>query len=957
MTGYQEVLTDPSYAGQMVCMTYPLQGNYGVRDADAESGRPWARALVVRWACPSPSHHSTEPSLDEYLRRWNVPGITDSDTRALTRHIRTHGTQRAVLVHETAAPSPARLAELAHAAKRVTPLAEQDLVAQTSRTSREEWLEPMPPELRARKRSDGEGLLVAVIDYGVKANILRSLRERGCRVVVLTHKATWAEVRSSGADGLVLSNGPGDPAVLDGPVHLAREALGEIPMFGICLGHQIMGRAAGATTSRLPYGHHGANHPVKDLDTGHVHITSQNHEFQVDAASIPDGDFYVSQRNLNDGSVEGLGHRTLPAFSVQYHPEGCPGPQDNQHLYDRFVDMVRSQAPVAKAVAGGGAVGEKPRKVLILGSGPIVIGQAAEFDYAGTQACKALREEGIATVLVNSNPATIMTDEDVADRVYLEPLTVEAVERIIAREQPDALLPTLGGQTGLNLATDLANAGVLDRHGVRLLGATIDTIRKAEDRQAFKEMLEEIGEPVPISRVCESMEDVREFAAANGLPLVIRPAYTLGGTGGGFVTTDTDLDRVAARGLAASPIHQVLIERSLWGWKEIEYEVMRDSADTCITVCNMENLDPMGVHTGDSIVVAPAQTLADRDHQMLRSSAIRIIRALGIDGGCNVQFALDPKSSQYYVIEVNPRVSRSSALASKATGDPIARVAAKVAVGRRLEEIRNEITGRTFAAFEPALDYCVVKIPRWPFDKFPAGDRRLGTQMASTGEVMAVERTFEAALTKAMRSLEQKPPVAWELGAETIDQPNDRRLFALLDALRNGADAESLAERSGIDRWFIDRLANLVRLEVEGDVRELRRAGFSDSMIAALRGDAVSPSTPTYKLVDTCAGEFEAATPYYYSCWEEETESTPVATQTVIVIGSGPIRVGEGSELEYCSVHAAWALRDSGGRRVVLNHNPETVSTGCDTCDRLYFDPLGLDGALHRARTEIGRAS
>ncbi|OLD04813.1 MAG: carbamoyl phosphate synthase large subunit [Actinobacteria bacterium 13_1_40CM_2_66_13] len=604
---------------------------------------------------------------------------------------------------------------------------------------------------------------------------------------------------------------------------------------------------------------------------------------------------------------------------------------------------------------------------MILGSGPIVIGQAAEFDYAGTQACKALREEGIETVLVNSNPATIMTDEEVADRVYLEPLTVEAVERIIERERPDALLPTLGGQTGLNLATDLANAGVLDRHGVRLLGATIDTIRKAEDRQAFKEMLEAMGEPVPVSRVCESIEEVRDFAALNGLPLVIRPAYTLGGTGGGFVTTDTDLERVALRGLAASPIHQVLIERSLWGWKEIEYEVMRDGADTCITVCNMENLDPMGVHTGDSIVVAPAQTLSDRDHQMLRSSAIRIIRALGIEGGCNVQFALDPKSSQYYVIEVNPRVSRSSALASKATGYPIARVAAKVAVGRRLEEIRNEITGRTFAAFEPALDYCVVKIPRWPFDKFPAGDRRLGTQMASTGEVMAVERTFEAALTKAIRSLEQKPPADWDIGPESIDQPNDRRLFALLHALRNGADVASLAGRSGIDRWFIDRMASLVRVEVEGDARELRRAGFSDAMITALRGETVEPAQPTYKLVDTCAGEFEAATPYYYSCWEEEDESEllpihgevapkgtegPDLQRTVLVVGSGPIRIGQGIEFDYCSVHAAWALREAGVRAVMVNSNPETVSTDFDTSDRLYFEPLDLDGALHVARAE-----
>ena len=955
MTGYQEVLTDPSYAGQMVCMTYPLQGNYGVRATDAESARPWARALIVRWACPTPSHHSSESSLDEYLRRWNVPAITDIDTRALTRHIRTHGALRAVLVHEDGAPSKSRLEELAIAARRVTPLAEQDLVAQTSRTAREEWLEPLPRELRARATSDGRELLIAVVDYGVKSNILRSLRERGCRVVVLPHTATWADVNAIHADGLVLSNGPGDPSVLDGPVELARQALGQIPLFGICLGHQIIGRAAGATTSRLPYGHHGANHPVKDLDTGRVHITSQNHEFQVDAASIPQGDFYVSQRNLNDGSVEGLGHRKWAAFSVQYHPEGCPGPQDNQHLYDRFLDMVRSRAPVARAVAGMKEL-ERPRKVLILGSGPIVIGQAAEFDYAGTQACKALREEGIETVLVNSNPATIMTDEEVADRVYLEPLTVDAVERIIEREKPDALLPTLGGQTGLNLATDVAKAGVLDRHDVRLLGATTETIRKAEDRQAFKEMLESIGEPVPISQVCESLEEVMDFAAVNGLPLVIRPAYTLGGTGGGFVTNDVDLERVAARGLAASPIHQVLVERSLWGWKELEYEVMRDSADTCITVCNMENLDPMGVHTGDSIVVAPAQTLSDRDHQMLRSSAIRIIRALGIEGGCNVQFALDPKSSQYYVIEVNPRVSRSSALASKATGYPIARVAAKVAIGMRLEEIRNEITGRTFAAFEPALDYCVVKIPRWPFDKFPAGDRRLGTQMASTGEVMAVERTFEAALIKALRSLEQKQPSPWELGPDGVEQPNDRRLFALLNALRDGADPGSLAGRSGIDRWFIDRLAAVVRLEAEGGVRELRRAGFSDAMIAALRGEAVEPAQPTYKLVDTCAGEFEAATPYYYSCWEEEDESAPPAGEqdgrTAMVVGSGPIRIGQGIEFDYCSVHAAWTLRESAVRAVMVNSNPETVSTDFDTSDRLYFEPLDLDGALHVARAE-----
>jgi carbamoyl-phosphate synthase large subunit len=929
MTGYQEVLTDPSYAGQMLCMTYPLQGNYGTRPEDHESERSWVRGFVARWACERPSHHSSTATLDQFLRAQGVPGISGVDTRALTRHLRTHGTLRAVLSHEPEPAGPARLEELHELALGVASLSEQDLVAQVSRTTAEEWHEPLPPELRGSGYADGSGLTVAVVDYGVKWNILRSLRQRGCRVVVLPHTATWEQVRATGAGGLLLANGPGDPATLRGPVELCRRAIGRIPLFGICLGHQVLGLAAGATTSRLAFGHHGANHPVRDLQTGAVRITSQNHEFQVDAGTLPDGDLFVSQVNLNDGSVEGLAHRSLPVFSVQYHPEGCPGPTDNHHLFDRFVEMARDGRPAVRAIGGAAPGAVRPRKVLIIGSGPIVIGQAAEFDYAGTQACKALREEGVETVLVNSNPATIMTDEDVADRVYIEPLTVEAVEKIIERERPDAVLPTLGGQTGLNLAMELHQAGVLERHGVRFLGADAEVIRRAEDREAFKELLVGLGEPVPPSRVCQSLEAARGFAAEVGLPLVVRPAYTLGGTGGGFVTTEGELERVVSGGLAASPIRQVLVERSLWGWKEIEYEVMRDAADTCITVCNMENLDPMGVHTGDSIVVAPAQTLSDRDHQMLRSSALRIIRALGIEGGCNVQFALDPHSSRYFVIEVNPRVSRSSALASKATGYPIARVAAKVAVGRRLDEIRNQVTGRTFAAFEPALDYVVVKVPRWPFDKFPGADRGLGTQMKSTGEVMAIERTFERALAKAMRSLEQRPPADSELDDPAlIDLPNDRRLYALLRALERGADPADLARRSGIDPWFLERITDmLAQPEPEGP--------------------------PAYKLVDTCAAEFEAATPYYYSCAdEEESEIRPAPGRSALVIGSGPIRIGQGIEFDYCSVHAAWALREAGVRAIMANSNPETVSTDFDTSDRLYFEPLDLRAVEAVARTE-----
>jgi carbamoyl-phosphate synthase large subunit len=931
MTGYQEVLTDPSYAGQMLCMTFPLQGNYGTRELDAESQRPWARAFIVRWACERPSHHSSTASLHAFLSRHGVPGISEIDTRALTRHLRTRGTLRAVLSREPERPSQARLEELAEMARRVTPLADQDLVAEVSRASVEEWLEPLPVELRSPRYADGRGLTIAVVDYGVKANILRSLRHRGCRVVVLPHTATWADVAATEADGLLLANGPGDPAVLEGPVELCRQAIGRIPLFGICLGHQILGRAIGGTTSRLPFGHHGANHPVKDLETGAVHITSQNHEFQVDAASLPEGDFFISHLNLNDGSVEGLAHRSLPVFSVQYHPEGCPGPTDNHYLFDRYVETVRARRPLLKAVGGAAPAPPKPNKVLIIGSGPIVIGQAAEFDYAGTQACKALREEGVETVLVNSNPATIMTDEEVADRVYIEPLTAEAVEKVIERERPDALLPTLGGQTALNLAMELHRLGVLERHGVRFLGADADVIRRAEDREAFKELLAEIDEPVPPSRVCESLEAALGFAGELGLPLVVRPAYTLGGTGGGFVTSQAELERVVLGGLSASPIGQVLVERSLWGWKELEYEVMRDATDTCITVCNMENLDPMGVHTGDSVVVAPAQTLSDRDHQMLRSAALRIIRELGIQGGCNIQFALDPSSSTYYVIEVNPRVSRSSALASKATGYPIARVAAKVAAGRRLDEILNQVTGRTYAAFEPALDYVVVKVPRWPFDKFPGADRRLGTQMKSTGEVMAIERTFEGALGKALRSLEQRWPPAGELSdPRLVEVPNDLRLFALLQALSDGATPEELARRSGIDIWFLERMQAM-----------------------AEAGADTAPAGPvTYKLVDTCAAEFQAETPYYYSCHEEESEAAPEPGRSALVVGSGPIRIGQGIEFDYCSVHAAWALREAGVRAVMANSNPETVSTDFDTSDRLYFEPLDLEAVHEVARNE-----
>ncbi|MDI6871575.1 MAG: carbamoyl-phosphate synthase large subunit [Bacillota bacterium] len=628
-------------------------------------------------------------------------------------------------------------------------------------------------------------------------------------------------------------------------------------------------------------------------------------------------------------------------------------------------------------------IDKRLHKVLVIGSGPIIIGQAAEFDYAGTQACRALREEGLEVVLVNSNPATIMTDANIADRVYLEPLTPAYVAEVIAREQPDGLLPTLGGQVGLNMAVALAEQGVLEKHGVRLLGTPLETIRKAEDRELFKETMRSIGQPVPESAIVESLAEAEAFALQVGYPLVVRPAYTLGGTGGGFVLGPEDLAEKVTTGLHTSPIHQVLLEQSVAGWKEVEFEVMRDAADNCIIVCSMENIDPMGVHTGDSIVVAPTQTLSDKEYQMLRSAAIAIIRALGVEGGCNIQFALDPNSYQYYVIEVNPRVSRSSALASKATGYPIAKAASKIAIGLRLDEIVNAVTGKTCACFEPAIDYVVTKIPRWPFDKFTTGDRSLGTQMKATGEVMALDRTLEASLLKAIRSLETglsglRLAAAEEWSNEELERnlvtPKDERLLAVAEALRRGMTVDKVAELTRIDRFFVQKIRNIVDLEnkiavasVSGAglfpelLRRAKRLGLSDPDLSRLSGKTEEEIRwlrrkagirPVYKMVDTCAAEFEAVTPYYYSCYDEEDEATPSPRKKVIVLGSGPIRIGQGIEFDYCSVHAVWALREAGYEAIIVNNNPETVSTDFDTSDRLYFEPLTPEDVLHIVEKE-----
>ena len=607
------------------------------------------------------------------------------------------------------------------------------------------------------------------------------------------------------------------------------------------------------------------------------------------------------------------------------------------------------------------------KKVLVIGSGPIIIGQAAEFDYAGTQACRSLKEEGIEVVLLNSNPATIMTDKDIADRVYIEPLTVEVVEQLILKEKPDSVLPTLGGQAGLNLAMELDERGFFAEHNVRLIGTTSETIKKAEDRLEFKSTMEKIGEPVAASLVVENVADGVAFTNTIGYPVVLRPAYTLGGSGGGIARNEEELVEILENGLRLSRVGQVLVERCIAGWKEIEYEVMRDSAGNCITVCNMENIDPVGVHTGDSIVVAPSQTLGDKEYQMLRTSALNIISELNITGGCNVQYALHPESFEYCVIEVNPRVSRSSALASKATGYPIAKVAAKIALGYTLDEIPNAITGKTYASFEPMLDYCVVKIPRLPFDKFISAKRTLTTQMKATGEVMSICSNFEGALMKAIRSLEQHvdslmsydfTELTREDLLEQLAVVDDRRIWVIAEAIRREISYEEIHEITKIDIWFIDKIAVLVEMEQQLQtneltaelLREAKRLEFPDHVIAGLTGMTAEEVKAkrkeqgilaAYKMVDTCAAEFAAATPYYYSVYGGENEAVQTRDRKkVLVLGSGPIRIGQGIEFDFCSVHCTWAFSQEGYETIIVNNNPETVSTDFDIADKLYFEPL-----------------
>ena len=948
MTGYPESLTDPSYAGQILVMTYPLIGNYGVPSTDLadnglplymESNRIHVKALVVADYSDDYSHWNATESLAAWLKREHIPAITGIDTRRLTILLREHGVMRGRIKASPsnplseASPCPSnRRGELSDnygTTNWVEKVSCKEVITYRPTASPDPTASPCPR--------------VVLVDCGVKANIIRCLLKRGVEVV----RVPWDyDFNQLDFDGLFLANGPGNPEQCDKTVEHIRTFLSSErvrPCMGICLGNQLLARAAGARTYKLKYGHRSHNQPVMRVDTRQCFITSQNHGYAVDASSLPE-DWEPLFVNMNDGSNEGIRHRSKPWFSAQFHPEACSGPVDTEWMFDEFIESLRNLSPksltpdpsrggegsnysqgskpqgerhITPLSSARGVGGEAP-SVLLLGSGALQIGQAGEFDYSGSQALKALREEGIRTILVNPNIATVQTSEGVADKVYFQPVTPDFVERVIEKERPDGILLSFGGQTALNCGVELHRRGVLRRYGVHVLGTPIQTIIDTEDRDRFVQRLDEIGVKTIKSQACTTLDEVRQAAALLGFPVILRAAYALGGLGSGFCDNEKELTAMAEEAFSFSP--QVLVEKSLRGWKEIEYEVVRDRYDNCITVCNMENFDPLGIHTGESIVVAPSQTLSNAEYHKLRALAIRIIRHLGIVGECNVQYALDPQSEDYSVIEVNARLSRSSALASKATGYPLAFMAAKLGLGYGLFELKNAVTKTTSAFFEPALDYVVVKIPRWDSTKFHGVKREIGSAMKSVGEVMAIGRTFEEALQKGLRMTGQgkhgflENRLSGELRVDSVafalQHATDERIYQIAKALQVGYTVEQIHQLTKIDRWFLKKLRHLTDLDsrlrsyrrlaelaavmepseliecIEEPafvslLREAKTCGFSDFQIARAIGlgdtmDMEQASltvrhwrqelgiVPTVNQIDTLAAEYPAQTNYLY---------------------------------------------------------------------------------------------
>lgn len=992
MVGYPESITDPSYEGQILVITYPLVGNYGVPDRNLkcdiveelpkyfESNRIHIAGLVVAHYTEEYSHYLATSSLGQWLQKEGIPAMYGVDTRGLTKKLRTEGSTLGRMAIQSANSKHDEVV----GQENWTPFFDvpqwddpnvKNLVAKVSTK------EPVlyKPKTNVKTDKNGKPIRIVAVDVGMKYNQIRCFVARGVELKVVPFDYDYTNEEY---DGLFVSNGPGDPQVMTDAVSRLEKVMkeGKTPVFGICLGHQLLARATGASTLKLKFGNRGHNIPCTSTISGRCYITSQNHGFAVDSKTLADGwkELFV---NANDGSNEGIYHESKPFFSVQFHPESTPGPRDTEFLFDVFINAVVDfkNTGVYKPVQFPGGLladnraahpRENVKKVLVLGSGGLSIGQAGEFDYSGSQAIKALKEEGIYTVLINPNIATIQTSKGLADKVYFLPVNPEFVRKVIEHERPDGIYCTFGGQTALSVGIALKDE--FESLGVKVLGTPIDTIITTEDRELFASAMEEINEKCARSEACSTVEEAVNAANAIGYPLIVRAAYALGGLGSGFADNEAELVALCQKAFATSP--QVLVERSMKGWKEVEYEVVRDAFDNCITVCNMENFDPLGIHTGDSIVVAPSQTLSDEDYNMLRTTAVNVIRHLGVVGECNIQYALNPFSKEYCIIEVNARLSRSSALASKATGYPLAYTAAKLGLNIPLNEIKNSVTKSTCACFEPSLDYVVVKIPRWDLKKFTRVSSLLSSSMKSVGEVMSIGRTFEEAIQKAIRSTDYQnlgfnsTAALMSIDIDTeLQTPSDQRLFAIANALTDCYSVDKVWQLTNIDKWFLNKLDGLIKFGKKiadfGSkeklpvpvLRQAKQLGFEDRQIAKFldsnevairRMRKEAGVIPFVKQIDTVAAEFPAFTNYLYVTYNADSSDVDFEDHGVIVLGSGVYRIGSSVEFDWCAVRAIRTLRENKIKTIMINYNPETVSTDYDEADRLYFETINLERVL-----------
>ncbi|CAM4601355.1 unnamed protein product [Leuciscus chuanchicus] len=972
LVGYPEALTDPSYRGQILTLTYPIVGNYGVPNTqeldelglrkNVESDRIQVSGLLVQDYSHEYSHWNSVKSLAQWLQEEKVPALFGIDTRMLTKIIRDKGTVLGKI-------------EFDGQQVEITDPNQRNLVAEVSTKDIQVF-------------GKGNPIKVVAVDCGIKHNIIRLLVKHGAEV----HLVPWdQDLMSLEYDGLFISNGPGDPSLAKTLIQNVRKVLESDrpqPVFGICMGNQITALAAGAQSYKLPMGNRGQNQPVVNVMTGQAFITAQNHGYGIDSESLPPG-WSPLFTNANDGTNEGIMHNTKPVFTAQFHPEAKGGPTDTEFLFDAFISLIRKgkEGSIASVMPKKPAVPQRIQvsKVLVLGSGGLSIGQAGEFDYSGSQAVKAMKEENLQTVLINPNIASVQTNEvgtKQADTVYFLPVTPQFVSEVIRVERPDGILLSMGGQTALNCGVELFQSGVLQKYGVQVLGTPVESIMATEDRQLFSDKLMEINEKIAPSIAVKTVADALKAAEEIGYPVMLRSAYALGGLGSGLCANREKLEDTARKALAMS--RQILVEKSLLGWKEVEYEVVRDVADNCVTVCNMENFDPLGIHTGDSIVVAPSQTLSNEEYHMLRETAIKVVRHLGIVGECNIQYALNPSSLEYCIIEVNARLSRSSALASKATGYPLAFVAAKLALGIPLPDIKNAVSEQTTACFEPSLDYIVTKIPRWDLDRFQGMSREIGSAMKSVGEVMAVGRTFEESIQKALRMCHPsvdgfvpRLPLkrAWAEQHDTqreFSMPSSTRIFSLAQALHSGVTVDQIHDLTAIDKWFLHKLRHITEMEqhlgqynsatVPRDLLlKAKRDGFSDRQVGQAldisEGEARALRLnhnirPWVKQIDTLAAEYPAATNYLYCTYHGQEHDLDFKDHGIMIVGCGPYHIGSSVEFDWCAVSSIRTLRQMGKRTVVVNHNPETVSTDFDECDRLYFEELTLERILDITQQE-----